>query len=226
DGPVVGFLRMSAPGIGVQVMDQVTAAQDEDALVAQRRQPSAYLEMVRRGLRLIDAQLNHRHIRIGIHMAKHGPCAMIETPGGIERHRKRRQRFLDAARQPRGTWGGILHVIELARKAAEVVDGSRRIAGRYTRSGHEPVGRDREDRPRPRQLFTDSPPALGVGVAPNGIHRFAVSEEDRGLWLGHRLALIVSRAFYMARGLVRTEAAMRMATPPASALPACAAINR
>src|SRR6185437_4842216 len=210
---------MSAPGIGVQVMDQVTAAQDEDALVAQRRQPPAYLEMVRRGLRLIDAQLNHRHIRIGIHMPKHRPCAMIETPCGIERHGKWRQRFLDAARQPRGTSGGILHVIELARKPAEVVDGSRRIAGRYTRSGHVPVGRDRQDRPRPRQLFTDSPPALGIGVEPNGIHRVAVSEEDRGQWFGHRLALIAPRAFYMARGLLRVATTMLIATLPASMLP-------
>jgi len=36
---------MPAPSIGVQVVNQVPAADDQDALIAQRREPSTYVEV-------------------------------------------------------------------------------------------------------------------------------------------------------------------------------------
>jgi hypothetical protein len=64
----------------VEIVDQVSAARDQDAFSAQLGKHPTDLEMKGRRLGLIDTELDDRDIGIGIDVAKHGPSPVIEPP--------------------------------------------------------------------------------------------------------------------------------------------------
>ncbi|MNC86525.1 hypothetical protein D3C83_21950 [compost metagenome] len=79
--------------------------------------------MPARRLGLVDAELHDRDVGFRIHVLKHRPGAVIEPPAAVERDRRRSEQLRDA-RSERGRAGrGIFHLVQLGRKAAEVVDG-------------------------------------------------------------------------------------------------------
>src|SRR6476661_7029534 len=79
--PVERFRVALAPGISVQIVNQVAAADYKHAFVAKRCEFLAEFEMKFRRTRFVDAQLNDRHIRLREDMVQNGPRTVIEAPG-------------------------------------------------------------------------------------------------------------------------------------------------
>ena len=117
---------MAAPCVGVEIVHEIAAADDQHAFVPKRCELLSDLEMKRRGLGLVDAELHDGNIGGGIDMPQHGPCAMIEAPGIVELHVERRQKLLNAAGECGIAGSRVLHLVEFAGEAAEVMNGPRR----------------------------------------------------------------------------------------------------
>ena len=175
DGPVERLDPGAAPRVGVQVVDEVAAPGDEDALVAQRREPAGQL-VVRLGRqRLVYAQLNGGHIGRGEDVAEHRPGAVIQPPAAIEADfGGGREQLADSPGEfgRAGRW--VLHLVQLAREAAEVVDGARRLLRRDKAAGQVPVRRDAEDGLRPPELGTQTLEEIRRVVLLDGERRRAV----------------------------------------------------
>src|SRR5262245_22807908 len=60
-----------APGIGVQVMYEVAAAHDENAVVAERPELLREIVVELRRLGFVDAELNDRNVRFWIDVTQH-----------------------------------------------------------------------------------------------------------------------------------------------------------
>ena len=112
-------------------------------------------------------------------VAQNRPCAVVEAPAAVAAHLHRCKQFLDARSEVGITRRGILHLIQFARKAAEVVDRLRRGAHGDGCVFDVPVCRDRKYRLRPRQARADSCPPLRISVYQQRIHRIAVPNEQR-----------------------------------------------
>jgi hypothetical protein len=149
--PVIGLDGVPAPGICVQVVHDVSAADDQHARIAQ--QP---------------------------HVAQHGPRAVIEAPALVENDVERREQLPHLACKSGIAWRGILDSEQLARKAAEIVDRAWRGHRRDAELRQVPVRRDAQDRAWPRQVCAERSPGAGVAVVSQRIHGIAVTEEDRG----------------------------------------------
>src|SRR5690348_7166210 len=108
---------MPTPGIGMEVVHDVAAADQQDTFVAQRRQPFPEFMVESGGLCFVDTKLHHRYIGMRKDVAQHGPRAVIEPPGKVGAYFQRS----DQRPQPteeRGFAGrGILHLEQLAREA-------------------------------------------------------------------------------------------------------------
>ena len=130
---------MLAPRIGVEIVHEIAAADDEHALVPKWRQLPADLKMERRGLGLVDAELHDGNVGSRINVSQHGPCTVIEAPGIIELHGQRRQKLLNPAGECGIARRRVLNLIEFLRKTAEVVNGARRRRDGDARLGHIPV---------------------------------------------------------------------------------------
>src|SRR5690242_21005400 len=61
--PIVRIARMPTPGVGVEIVHEVAASDDQDAFAPQRCEPSANLKMKCSGLSLVDAELHDRNLR-------------------------------------------------------------------------------------------------------------------------------------------------------------------
>ena len=160
-------------------MNDVAAADDQHAFVAQRREMRAERVMKRRRLRGVDRELHDRHVRLRKRMLEHGPGAVVEAPGLIEADIDGREELADASGECGVAGCRILHVEQRLRKAVEIVDGLWLLHGGYRRAGGVPVRGDRENRFRFTDPRAELPPRLGVTVALERIHRAAVSEENR-----------------------------------------------
>ncbi len=90
-GPRIRFVRVF-PIHFVQIVNQVAAAEDQDAAVAHFLQFAPQREVLGKGARLIEAYLKHGDIRLRIHVAQDAPRAMIESPLGGWLLRERRER--------------------------------------------------------------------------------------------------------------------------------------
>src|SRR5439155_10802400 len=92
-------------------------------LIAQRPKARAELVVKVRSARLIDAELRHGNARVGKDVLEHRPAAVVEAPGVIGGDRERREEALNACGELGISVGRIAHLVELAREAAEVVNG-------------------------------------------------------------------------------------------------------
>ena len=91
-------------------MHHVAAAEQQDAVIAQRSQPGAEFVVEAGRLRRVDAQLHDRHIGLRIHVMQHRPGAVIEAPGVVGVDRQRRQQLLHALRQGRIAGRRVAHL--------------------------------------------------------------------------------------------------------------------
>jgi hypothetical protein len=102
---------------------------------------------------------------------------------------------LHSACEIRITGGWVLHLVELAWKAAKIVDRPGRRADRDASSWYKPMSGNRQNGLRPGDLLADPPPPSRIAVRHDGIHRIAVPEENRGQCAWHAvLCLSVARS--------------------------------
>ena len=96
---------------------------------------------------------------------------------------------------------GVLHGEEFVREAVEVMDRSGLRHRRHGRRVHVPMGRDRQDRSRPRDPGTEGTPGLRVPVSLKRVHRAAVTQEHGR----HRLCRLDSRPLLRPPRTVRSH---------------------
>src|SRR5688572_28833283 len=68
----------------VHNLHEVAAACDKHAFVAQGGQSLRGFVVEFCRLRLVDAELNNRHVCVREHVTKHGPCAVVQAPSLIQ----------------------------------------------------------------------------------------------------------------------------------------------
>ena len=128
--PGVEFNRpVKRPGIigevdPSQVMDDIAAADDENAFAAQVFEFFTKREMKCRTLNEVEAELDYGDIRCGIHVLQDRPSPMVETPEFvIEMDGRVRSLFADPFRGGGTAGRRILNVEQFLRKPVEVMDG-------------------------------------------------------------------------------------------------------
>jgi hypothetical protein len=114
-----------------------------------------------------------------IEVEQNRPGAVVETPTIVASHQRRCKQSLDPRSKVGITWRGVLQLIQLARKAAEVMDRPRSSAYGDGRIFDVPVRGDREYRLGPRQGRADLCPPLCIGVCQQRIHGIPVPNEQR-----------------------------------------------
>ncbi|MPM54064.1 hypothetical protein SDC9_100837 [bioreactor metagenome] len=188
-----------------QVVRGEAGADDEHALVAQRRQLSAEGEepaRVEGGQR----ELQHRDVGLRVHLHQRDVRPVVEAAGLVRLHLGGGvEQAADGPRQVRGGGRVVRHRGVLLRKAPEVVH-----QGRADRRGHRdrcllPVGGDHQDRLGVGQLAR---PGVQL-VRPDGVigeRRGAVAEEDGGHASGHVPSLAFSSTFNKSGGAGRHAA--------------------
>lgn len=70
-GPVEWLDLLPAPRVGVQVMHKVAAAHDEYSFVTQAAKSLRNFVMELGRLRIVNAELDHRHVCFGEEMTEH-----------------------------------------------------------------------------------------------------------------------------------------------------------
>ena len=130
-----------------EVVRDVAAAQHEDAFVAKRRERTPDGEMPLRRHARIDAELDDRAVGRREQVDQHRPGAMVDAPVGPQRRALLADQLDHAPGERDVARRRVLHFVERARKAAEVVDRLRTFVAGQIRARHEPVRRDGEDRP-------------------------------------------------------------------------------
>ena len=162
----------------MKVVDEVAAARNEDALFPQGRKALADFVVEGRRLGFVNAELDDRNISSRVHVAQHGPRAMVEAPPFVQPYGQWRKELLNTNGKVRVARCWILHLIQFSRKPAEIVDCPRRRVDCYGGVLNVPVRRHAEDCLRFRQLCSDCRPLLSVGVSEQGVHRIPVTKED------------------------------------------------
>ena len=162
-------------------MHHVAAGHQHNAFITQRGQFPPHFEMPGRRFGAVDAQLNHRDIRLRIHFNQHAPRAMVKSPGFfVESDRHRREQLHQSLRQRRRARRRIMGVIQRLWETAEVVNGLRGLHRRHARTAREPVRRDHHNRLRTRQGFAQVSPGASINVVFQHVHWAAMAEKQRG----------------------------------------------
>ena len=81
-----GFDLAATPTVSVQVMHQVAAADDKHSFVAQAGEPFRDFVVEFCRLRLVNAELDNRHVCFRKHVTEYRPCAMVQAPPFIQVH--------------------------------------------------------------------------------------------------------------------------------------------
>src|SRR5579883_2513441 len=193
-------------------MHDVAAADDQNPFVAQRRQRTPELVMKLRRFGCVQTELHDRNVRVRVEMPQHRPRRVIQTPALVERYgRDAGEEVVHAPSELRTSRRGILHAIQFGRKASEIVDRPRLLGCGDGGTFGLPMRGDCEDRRGPGKIPAHCGPRTAVRVVLHGIHRAAVSEEDRrhpGLGRDH------ASSFACTFNSMRTSSPTT--TPPAS----------
>ena len=121
-----GSHGVASPGVSVQVVNKISAANYEYAFVAKRGYPFADFVMKFWRLCFVNTQLHNGDVRLRVNMTEHRPCAVIESPS-VVRWTSSGARSCRTLRARSGSPGaGYCTSKSLARESAEIVDGSRR----------------------------------------------------------------------------------------------------
>ncbi len=161
-----------------QIVRDIAAAEDEHALVTERRQRAPELEVGGGRGSVIDAQLHDGTGRIREQIVEDGPGPVIEPPVQADGGARGREQRGDTTSERRVSWRGVLHLEERARESSEIVDGLRTVVAGGERPGNEPVRGDGQDGARLRQGRCDAPETLAPLVVLDGVHRRAMADEQ------------------------------------------------
>ncbi len=105
-----------------EVVHDVAAADDEHALLPERREGLGQRVMPRGGLAAVEAELHYGDLRLRIHRQEYAPRAVIEATGFVE-VRATGEHGGDAAGKGRVARSWILDFVQGAGKTMEIVDG-------------------------------------------------------------------------------------------------------
>ena len=160
-------------------MNDVAASDDEDAFIAQVRQFLAEREVEFRALYDVEAELQHRDIRRGIHMPEDRPGPVIEAPEFIVWVDGRVRRIAaDAFSSPRVAGGRVLNIEKLLGKPVEVMDGFWILHMRHPGALGHPVRGDAEDGFGPGKPFPQLTELSRKRRVANRVHRASVPDEN------------------------------------------------
>lgn len=175
-GPVI---RFAAPADHAEVMDDIAAAEYEDAFITERPQLSADIPVLLFGETGVDAHLQHGDIGFRIEMREDRPGTVVETPGIIELNRNGSDAFRNPSRQLRSARSRVAKCGVGFWKAVEIMDSGRlRHAGYECRPGGDPVGRNGEDSLGSRERRRLMSPFLAPFVVFEGIIWRTVADEE------------------------------------------------
>src|SRR5690606_9694484 len=163
-----------------QVVGEEAGSDDQDALVAQRRQAAPDLHQLH-GVEGRHGDLEDRDVSLGVHLDERDVRAVVEPAVGHVRHGHPggAQQLADRLGQRRGAGGAVRHLVVVLGEAPEVVDEGDGLGRAEGEGGLLPVGGDDEDRLRAGQVGGPGGQLSGPdGVVGQG--RGAVAEVDRG----------------------------------------------
>lgn len=102
--------RTGIPAHDAEIVDDVPAADDEHAFVAQWGKSFTEIVVERGRLCCIEAELHDRYIGFGKNMCKHRPGAVIQSPALIKFNINRGEKIAQPARKFGGTRRRILKI--------------------------------------------------------------------------------------------------------------------
>ena len=131
-----------------QVVEAHAAADDEDALVAQRCERAADREVLPPDRGRAQRELHRRDVRVGVGELERNERAVIVAARGVGRGRECRPRRAARARAPRGrvARSGPGDLVRLGREAVVVVEDRRLLGRHHRRHALFPVRGDHEQR--------------------------------------------------------------------------------
>lgn len=181
-GPREGRGRPARPVQLAQVVHDAPRSQHEHALVAQRGEGPADLEVVARAERRLHGQLRDGNVRVRVHPAQRHPAAVVDAAVGVHRRAlaDAHEELLHAPRQRRGARRLVAHAVERLGEAREVVDRLEALRRRDGGKGGVPVGRHDQDRRRPAQHDGQLGPRVREGVVGQRERGRAMRQEDGG----------------------------------------------
>ena len=97
----------------------------------------------RRCLSFVNAELNYWNVGLWIDVTQNRPCTVVKSPPVVAAHRNRCKQLLYTGGQVGITGSGVLYPVQLAWKAAEIVDRPWRGAQSDRSVFDIPVSRDR-----------------------------------------------------------------------------------
>ncbi len=178
--PVVAAL-VRIPVHPAQVVHHVAARHDEDALVEERREAGAEVDVVLDRLARIDRELDNGDVGIGEHVREHRPGAVVDAPAvDVHADPDGFGDLGDLLGEGRGPRRGVVEVEQGLREPVEVVDDPRGRHRGDDRGVHVPVRRDAEHRPRACRGIGEGGPGLGVAVVLDRVHRVPMADEGGG----------------------------------------------
>ena len=134
-------------------MRDAAAAEDQHALVAQRRQRPAERELRRRRIAGDEGQRQDRDVGVGEQITQRGPGAVVETAFVELAHRQPglAEQLRNTRRQRRRTGRVVAQAVQTRIETAEIVDRVVAGAGQQQRGRRRGMRRDDDDRGRPAE---------------------------------------------------------------------------
>src|SRR6185369_13387159 len=90
---------LTAPGVSVEVVDEIAAPDDQHSLVAQTGESLCSVVVEARGLRFVDAELYDGDIRLRKDVAEHRPGPVIQSPPCVQSRDDWRKQISHATRK-------------------------------------------------------------------------------------------------------------------------------
>lgn len=183
----VGLIKVDA----AQVVDHVAAGEDQHTLVPERAKTfSNFILLFRRGSD-IRADDDDRDIRVRVHIAEYRPYAVVNSPV-VCRLCCAVQQTEHTVCQLRGTFRGVLNLIELVREPVHIVDLPIFFDPEHIGAPGGPVGGEGDDGLRLPKPLSHLDPPFSRAVVANGVHGRTVSgKDDRHFFfhVGHLVSL-------------------------------------
>lgn len=166
-----------------QVVDDVAAAHDEVAFLAQAGESLAELVRLARRDVAVDGELDDGDVGLWEDVDEDAPGAVVDAPAVVDFDVCAEQ-VRDVAREVCAAGRLVLEFVELRREAVHVVDLARLCGALHERAMRVPVRGDHQDGLGLAEFLEDALPEAVVGVGQFIMvecdHRAAVSDENSG----------------------------------------------
>src|SRR5688500_5569693 len=125
--------------------------------------------MIAQRLQGVYRELDYRDIGLRVHMRKHAPGPVVQSPLIlVQAYPHRLYRLCDFRSNVRCAGGGVLEGKEFGRKAIEVMNGPRPRHSSNCGGPDVPVGRNDQERAWPGDVLSNLTPCVRVAVGCKG----------------------------------------------------------